>query len=390
MKKYYTIGRLASLAGISIKTLRVYEKKGLLVPERNADNSYRLYGEEAVKTLEKIQLMKYLDFSLSQITDFLKLYENVSRENMLLEQKHLLEQKKQQLETVIAHVDRAVNECHNGVKDSDEFLKALGTIVKNQRSDELVRTLMVHSGEPEGWSEFIFDQSGITEGMSILDAGAGYGNLWRYNMGRLPGNLKITCMDFHNTHMDTFASYIKDKEEAGETGNAQFSFAWGDMEKGLPKGKYDLIFFNHVTSYIGNRAELYNKFRSVLTPQGALVCTWGGTLLYDNIQPLLHEFLENREPFDEGLKNHKARIEEWEQELKNVFPSMLKKTYIITLAFDTAEELTDYIRQVCKPVRDILECQRTKFLALAEKYRNKNGRFVFDRDTCLYYCTKEK
>ena len=89
MNQYYTIGQLAKLAGISTKTLRVYERKGLLMPQRNEENDYRLYGEEAVKTLEKIQLMKYLDFSLDQIADFLQLYENVSRENMLLQQKRL-------------------------------------------------------------------------------------------------------------------------------------------------------------------------------------------------------------------------------------------------------------------------------------------------------------
>ena len=64
MNKYYTIGQLAKLAGISTKTLRVYERKGLLLQERNEENGYRLYGEEAVKTLEKIQLMKYLDLRL--------------------------------------------------------------------------------------------------------------------------------------------------------------------------------------------------------------------------------------------------------------------------------------------------------------------------------------
>lgn len=53
MKNRYTIGQLAKLAGISAKTLRIYERKGLLTPERNLDNNYRTYGEEAVKTLEK-------------------------------------------------------------------------------------------------------------------------------------------------------------------------------------------------------------------------------------------------------------------------------------------------------------------------------------------------
>lgn len=37
--------------------------------ERNAENDYRIYGVEPVKTLREIQLMKYLDFSLDQIAE---------------------------------------------------------------------------------------------------------------------------------------------------------------------------------------------------------------------------------------------------------------------------------------------------------------------------------
>ena len=151
MNQYYTIGQLAKLAGISTKTLRVYERKGLLLPQRNEENDYRVYGEEGVTTLEKIQLMKYLDFSLDQIADFLQLYENVSRENMLIQQKRLLEKKREQLNRVIAHVDRAVKECQIGEADGDTFLKALGSIVKNQRADELVGSLMKHGFEPYGF-----------------------------------------------------------------------------------------------------------------------------------------------------------------------------------------------------------------------------------------------
>ena len=120
MKNLYTIGQLAKLAGISTKTLRIYERKGLLIPERNAENSYRMYGEEAVRTLEKIQLMKYLDLSLDQIADFLKLYENVGRETMLLEQKRRLEKKREQLfdlicQSAIAYsiVEATVEEIDN-------------------------------------------------------------------------------------------------------------------------------------------------------------------------------------------------------------------------------------------------------------------------------------
>lgn len=177
MNKYYTIGQLAQLAGISTKTLRVYERKSLLMPERNAENDYRIYGEEAVKTLGKIQLMKYLDFSLDQIADFLQLYENASRENVLLEQKRLLEKKREQLNTVIAHVDRAVQECRGEEQDSDGFLKALGIIVRNQRADEVVWRLGRHADEPRGWSRFIFEKAKMQAGMTVLDAGAGWENV---------------------------------------------------------------------------------------------------------------------------------------------------------------------------------------------------------------------
>ncbi len=216
MNKYYTIGQLAKLAGISTKTLRVYERKGLLLPERNGENDYRIYGEEAVKTLGKIQLMKYLDFSLDQIADFLQLYENASRENVLLEQKRLLEKKREQLNTVIAHVDRAVQECRGEEQDSDGFLKALGIIVRNQRADELVGRLKRHADEPRGWSRFIWDKAGMGKGMQVLDAGAGWGNLWRYNQERLPKQLRVTCVDKHNTHMDTFCNYMKEQEAEGK------------------------------------------------------------------------------------------------------------------------------------------------------------------------------
>ena len=222
MNKYYTIGQLAQLAGISTKTLRVYERKGLLMPERNVENDYRIYGEEAVKTLEKIQLMKYLDFSLNQIADFLQLYENTSRENVLLEQKRLLEKKREQLNTVIAHVDRAVQECRGEEQDFDGFLKALGIIVKNQRADELVGRLKRHADEPRGWSRFIFEKAKMQKGMLVLDAGAGWGNLWRYNMERLPEHLRVTCVDKHNTHMDTFCNYKKEKEAEGKCRNVSF------------------------------------------------------------------------------------------------------------------------------------------------------------------------
>lgn len=390
MKNRYTIGQLAKLAGISAKTLRIYERKGLLTPERNLDNNYRTYGEEAVKTLEKIQLMKYLDFSLDQIAEFLTLYENVNREEMLQAQKRMLEKKREQLNTVIAHVDRAVKECRGEEMDSNAFLKSLGIIVRNQRADELVGRLRLHADEPRGWSRFVFDTAKLQDSMQVLDAGAGWGNLWRYNQERLPENLSVTCVDKHNTHMDTFCEYVQEQRKAGQFAGSEISFVWDDLESMLIAGPYDRIFFNHVVSHIGNRDALYRKFAAALSENGTFICTWGGFLFYEKMQPLLHEFLKDCTELDKLYNKHKNHIEEWEQELYKIF-SVEKHAYEITLSFATAEDFFEYIMQVCKPVREVLELRRMEFLTYLEgleTLKNDSGVFEFPRDTYLYCCKK--
>lgn len=391
MNKYYTIGQLAKLAGISTKTLRVYERKGLLIPERNGENDYRIYGEEAVKTLGKIQLMKYLDFSLEQIADFLQLYENVSRENMLLEQKRLLEKKREQLNTVIAHVNRAVQECRGEEQDADGFLRALGIIVRNQRADELVGRLKKHADEPRGWSRFIFEKAEMQKGMLVLDAGAGWGNLWRYNGERLPEQLRVTCVDKHNTHMDTFCNYMKEQKSEGKLADCEFSFVWEDLETMSLNGPYERIFFNHVVSHISDRNALYRKFSSALSRNGVFICTWGGLLFYEKLQPLLREFFEAEEyaELDKLYRKHREHVEDWEKEIQAVFSGIEKHAYVITLHFETAEGFMEYIQQVCRPVRESLEIRRREFLEFLEQFKNERGEFMFERDTYLYCCRKE-
>lgn len=392
MKNLYTIGQLAKLAGISTKTLRIYERKGLLIPERNAENSYRMYGEEAVRTLEKIQLMKYLDFSLDQIAEFLTLYENVSREKMLSEQKRLLEKKRTQLNTVIAHVDRAVQECKLGEQDSNDFLKAFGSIVKNQRADELVGHLSRHSNEPWGWSRFVVDTVGLEADMHVLDAGAGYGNLWRCNEERLPKNLSVTCVDRHNTHMDTFCLYLEEQKQEGKFASSEFTFVRDDLETMSFEKDYDRIFFNHTVSHIADRPALYCKFYEALAENGILTCTWGGYLFYDKMQPYFREFFGSCPELDKGLAKHKQRADAWEQELRDVFPEVENHAYVITLNFSTAEEFLDYIVQVCKPVREVLEVRREEFLTFLrgkETLKNEQGVYEFARDTFLFTCKKE-
>ena len=66
-KKYYTTGQFAKMAGVTLRTIRYYDKIGLLKPSHILDNGYRQYCNKDLITLQKILALKELGFSLEEI-----------------------------------------------------------------------------------------------------------------------------------------------------------------------------------------------------------------------------------------------------------------------------------------------------------------------------------
>ncbi len=72
-KRKYSIGELSKICGISAKTLRFYDTKGLLKPsERDNNNNYRYYSEDQVLEALMIREMKRRGFTVTELSDFLK------------------------------------------------------------------------------------------------------------------------------------------------------------------------------------------------------------------------------------------------------------------------------------------------------------------------------
>ena len=61
MKQHlYTTGQLAEKAFVTIRTLRYYDKVGLLKPSHHSDGGHRLYTNEDLLRLEQILGLKFL------------------------------------------------------------------------------------------------------------------------------------------------------------------------------------------------------------------------------------------------------------------------------------------------------------------------------------------
>ena len=70
---YLQIGEVAERTGVTQRTLRFYEEKGLLKPPSRLDGGFRLYSEEDVTRVERIkELQSLLGLSLADIKEMVE------------------------------------------------------------------------------------------------------------------------------------------------------------------------------------------------------------------------------------------------------------------------------------------------------------------------------
>ena len=64
------IKEVSEHTGLSVKSIRFYEEKGLISVDRNADNSYRNYSQEDIIRLKEIRILRYLGLTVQEIAAF--------------------------------------------------------------------------------------------------------------------------------------------------------------------------------------------------------------------------------------------------------------------------------------------------------------------------------
>lgn len=114
----YTVQKLASLAGISARTLRYYDEIGILKPARINSSGYRVYGQKEVNLLQQILFYKELGVGLENIG---KIVSAPSFDGIKALREHhvkLLE-KKEQLDTLIANVEKTIALAEGRIEMSD-------------------------------------------------------------------------------------------------------------------------------------------------------------------------------------------------------------------------------------------------------------------------------
>ena len=118
----HTIRELADLAGVTTRTLRWYDRIGLLKPAGTGENGYRLYGPAEVDRLQQILFYRTLGVELAQIGEIL---DDPSFDALSALRGHLtaLQQERTRVERLIASVETTITsiERNEPMKDEKKF-----------------------------------------------------------------------------------------------------------------------------------------------------------------------------------------------------------------------------------------------------------------------------
>lgn len=115
----YSILQLATIAGVSTRTLRYYDQIGLLCPQRHAGSDYRIYREQEIDRLQQILFYKELGFELAAIGQILDDPAFDSR-NALIGHLNVLEEKERTLKLLIDTVKKTIKKEEGKIAMTNE------------------------------------------------------------------------------------------------------------------------------------------------------------------------------------------------------------------------------------------------------------------------------
>ncbi len=145
MQNLFTIGEMAKLHNITMKSLRYYDEIGLLKPIQTTSNGYRYYSTEQFEQLNTIQYLKKLGFSLKEIKAHFDHRDIDGFLDLLEKQKKLTEQKINELERVNRRFQNRIND----IKLARERTE-LGVVkIVEMKERKVVRLMGKIGSEPE-------------------------------------------------------------------------------------------------------------------------------------------------------------------------------------------------------------------------------------------------
>lgn len=393
-KSFYTAGEFAKKAGITIRTIRFYDTKGLLKPSSFSEAGYRLYTDEDFAKLQIILTLKYLGFSLEGIASMvvtddtgidclkssLELQLEIVRnkmKHMELIEKSIMEAKKVIEEENEPDWSKIVNIIHVTNMEKD-------LVLQYKDSRNLKVRINLHdrfSVNKHGWFNWIYDEMKLTQNEKVLEIGCGDGQLWKKSGEKIPEGAEIILSDISEGMISDAIENLKDLK-------ANMKFHIVDCIN-LPyeDESIDKVVANHMLFYVKDRKKAFSEIRRVLKKNGCFYCSTYGLKHMKEIESLTKSF-DSRIALSEVNLEEIFGLENGEEQLNSYFSPIEKHIYDDFLIIDDYKPLLDYILSCHGNQHEVLNGRYDEFERYIKAKLEKTGKLKISKYAGLFVCKK--
>lgn len=385
MDNIYSTGKFAKLANVTERTIRYYDKIGLLKPSFVMDNGYRRYTQSDLLKLQKILSLKHMGFSLEEIYPMVSKEQNIKESfsmqiDLLDTQIKHLQVIRDSMESLVQNVDEKNIDWNQIISLLQMFDIESSIVEQYKNSNNLNVRISLHdqfSTNKTGWFNWLFKQIDFSEVNRLLEIGCGNGKLWENR-----------TIDLRNREI--FLSDISEgmvyevRKKLGKDYNCIVADCQAIPFK---DGYFDTVIANHVLFYIQNVDKGLSEIYRVLKNNGTFYCSTYGKEHMKEITELVQSFNSKVELSQNSLFDIFG-IENGETILKKYFKSVQFIQYEDSLIVDQAQPLVDYIMSCHGNQNEILGPKISKFKEYVESIISKNGNITITKQAGLFICKK--
>lgn len=132
----YTVGKVAKLAGVTVKTLHHYDDIGLLSPTGRSEAGYRIYEASDIERLQQILFYRELGFTLEKIVTIVD-DPRTDAVGHLRRQRELLTERIERLHRMVAAIDHEMEAREMDIKlTPEERLEVFGDFDPEDHAEE--------------------------------------------------------------------------------------------------------------------------------------------------------------------------------------------------------------------------------------------------------------
>ncbi|TAK74582.1 MAG: MerR family transcriptional regulator [Dehalococcoidia bacterium] len=140
----YQIGEVAERTGVTQRTLRFYEEKGLLDPPERMEGGFRLYSEDDINRVTYIRrLQELLGFTLSEIKEMVDAEEEMQQIAATRRPDLALSERVERVSTLVAALSRQLEVIEHKVTHLSAMKEELSAKMTRMqaRREELLRQI---------------------------------------------------------------------------------------------------------------------------------------------------------------------------------------------------------------------------------------------------------